>query len=777
MSEHKEKIYDLIHGKIKEIFKELNPRPVGENFYLICPKCKKPDAFIGRALPVIKCNHRTNCGYKADFWKFFQEEYKLTPGEALRKMAEAVGYSLPELKPQEREAIEKKRVEAEIKERVFNKFRLWFELEPEADSVKEYLKGRGWTPGEIDGENCITDIGYFSKRLLESGTQAGTISGPVLECIKKIRPSSWPDAYALVIPWRGPGGDIETFQFRAIDDRKDDKYLFAPGTEKGKILFNFNEAKRARTDELYIVEGTIDALRLTFAGLKNVVALGGCVVNDEHIKLLKAAKFKHVISTLDLDKAGEDGMEKAIKLLNQYGLKSYAVDLPAGVKDPDEFLRQNHTIAEFKALDRITGIVWYAKKEFEKAGNDAPGRAKALENTLKLFNEAGGPIDKKNVMNLLALNGFDPEDIKQKITEIETEKRGRETRSEAANLVKQMEKDISGGKNIEEIFKKAKDAHQAIRLKNFENRFKAYTLEDFDADLKNIPESLTLDAHRWGNVLSENVEIQPGSVNIVAARTGTGKTTFMINLTAYFANKYKEKTFIFINYEEMPRDVAWRFISVLTGPRKEMKTRKEYVAALKAGRSTAAIELGRQKFDTLTKQNSLLIDCQCFGITDLCNHISYYCENYNIGAIFVDYIQRVKNDNRDVNTPTRQLEIQYVSGELVQIAREKAIPIILGAQVTRSKDTKKEEAPTLERIRESGDIEQDANTVLCLHVKSEDKDQKPITGNIVTLEVHIEKNRNGERGNCGELNWHKSEYYIESGKPNEFDTGRTGKRF
>jgi replicative DNA helicase len=68
------------------------------------------------------------------------------------------------------------------------------------------------------------------------------------------------------------------------------------------------------------------------------------------------------------------------------------------------------------------------------------------------------------------------------------------------------------------------------------------------------------------------------------------------------------------------------------------------------------------------------------------------------------------------NTAQRYLQIQKASAELLKAAIEKQLIVIAGAQLRREGGEKgKETTPSMESIRESGDIEQDAHNVAILN--------------------------------------------------------------
>lgn len=83
-----------------------------------------------------------------------------------------------------------------------------------------------------------------------------------------------------------------------------------------------------------------------------------------------------------------------------------------------------------------------------------------------------------------------------------------------------------------------------------------------------------------------------------------------------------------------------------------------------------------------------------------------------LDLLIIDYLQLIKTN---MKFGTRDLEIGYITGELKNLAKELHIPIILLSQLNRPLKGVKVTAPKLEDLRESGNIEQDADIVLLLH--------------------------------------------------------------
>src|SRR5207237_7856504 len=110
-----------------------------------------------------------------------------------------------------------------------------------------------------------------------------------------------------------------------------------------------------------------------------------------------------------------------------------------------------------------------------------------------------------------------------------------------------------------------------------------------------------------------------------------------------------------------------------------------------------------------------------------------------IRLVVIDYLQLIEPENR---RDPRQEQVAQISRRLKHLARELEIPVMALAQVNRSSEDRQDHRPRLSDLRESGSIEQDADTVLMLHRPG--RFDKASEDNI--LEVHVAKQRNGPTG-------------------------------
>lgn len=123
--------------------------------------------------------------------------------------------------------------------------------------------------------------------------------------------------------------------------------------------------------------------------------------------------------------------------------------------------------------------------------------------------------------------------------------------------------------------------------------------------------------------------------------------------------------------------------------------------------------------DILEKAESLrplpiyiLDSADCRNISTIKRVARKYKRNGSLDFLIIDYLQLIRTD---LTFGTRDLQIGYITSELKNLAKELQIPVMILAQVGRPPRGEKVFEPTLSDLRESGNIEQDADVVLFPH--------------------------------------------------------------
>jgi len=251
--------------------------------------------------------------------------------------------------------------------------------------------------------------------------------------------------------------------------------------------------------------------------------------------------------------------------------------------------------------------------------------------------------------------------------------------------------------------------------------------------------------------LDNFIRIPVSALTIIAGRPSHGKTTMLMNIMMRMIMNYSDKKFFFFSYEEPQSQIALKLINLIAS---EVLSEYSNVRAIqgyvKNGFSdNSNINNAMKVYDQLAKNRNVSIYAKSYDVEELCVKIRQLVEEHDVGAIFIDYIQKIRTKR---NFNSRQLEVQYVSNEILKVAKDCGIAIILGCQLGRGGQNAHK--IRLDNMRESGDIEQDANLVLAIFNPTMEKEHEAYQNGVQTqyercvpFRVTILKNRDGVVGN------------------------------
>ena len=370
-----------------------------QNFSGLCPfhKEKTGSFSVNAAHGYFYC---FGCHEKGDVFTFVMKLEGLSFPEAVRAIAAKAGVPLPKRdfnSPEEAREAGLRRHLLDIHEAATQYFEQALKA-PEAARAREYLTGRGVTTETIakfrigyapDDFNHMRNAlaPHFPDEVLRASglftsKEQNEQAQPIGQLYSRFRKR-------ITFPIANESGKVIAFTARALEDVDDKgrplaKYLNSPETPlftKGQVLFNLDKAKAdIRThDFALLVEGQMDCISVSMAGVRNVLATSGTAFTEPQVRLL--SRFTHrVVVNFDPDQAGANAAEKSIALLTEEGFEVKIVTLEGGL-DPDRYLREHGLPAYMTALRAARRHSDYL---IERAQQLFPGRSP--ESKLKAMN-------------------------------------------------------------------------------------------------------------------------------------------------------------------------------------------------------------------------------------------------------------------------------------------------------------------------------------------------------------------------------------------------------
>ena len=225
--------------------------------------------------------------------------------------------------------------------------------------------------------------------------------------------------------------------------------------------------------------------------------------------------------------------------------------------------------------------------------------------------------------------------------------------------------------------------------------------------------------------------LQDANLIILAARPGTGKTAFALNIAQNISVRQKTTVGFFsleMSKEELvdrllvsQADVdAWRL--------KTGKLNEEDFARLS------------QAMGELAEAPLFIDDTPGLNIFEMRTKARRLVAAQKLKLIIVDYLQLV--DAGTKRYESRVQEVSAISQSLKNLARELKIPVLALSQLSRAVEARGSKAPQLSDLRESGAIEQDADVVMFLYRE----DQNVENWDQQIIKLSIAKHRNGPTG-------------------------------
>jgi replicative DNA helicase len=227
--------------------------------------------------------------------------------------------------------------------------------------------------------------------------------------------------------------------------------------------------------------------------------------------------------------------------------------------------------------------------------------------------------------------------------------------------------------------------------------------------------------------------LHDGELIVIAGRPSTGKSCFMSNIVEHLTIRKRKYPAIF-SLEMSAESILTRMMCS-AGHVDHQKFRAGYLNKDERYKLQVAV-------DQLSDVRLRIYDKAGIRAPELISTIRRLARDEGCHAVFIDYLgligshEKTENKNQEVSRLTRDLKL---------LAMECEIPIVLLCQLSRAPERRGGSfRPILSDLRDSGSIEQDADTVLFIF-RSElyNRDREDYKGK---AEIIISKQRNGPVG-------------------------------
>jgi len=336
------------------------------------------------------------CHESGDVYTFFMKKLGMDYPTAVREVARRVGITIPERSgptaPDPREPLYAAVATAAD----------WFARQlresPEAETARKYLESRhvtmeqaevgglGFGPRGTAFLDAMKGLGLREEVLLEAGLVVKRDDGSRIPRFRG----------RLLFPIHDLRSRVVAFSGRILGEGEP-KYLNSPETpifRKGQLLYNLHLAKHGmrKAERAILVEGQFDVLRLTLAGLEEVVAPLGTGLTDDQAALLQR-HTPHVILLYDSDDPGLRATFRAGDVLLRHKLRVSVATLPER-EDPDTPGKSKGAAALDETLKDAIDILDRKIQILTRRGffGSLPGRRRALDALLPTVRATADPV-------------------------------------------------------------------------------------------------------------------------------------------------------------------------------------------------------------------------------------------------------------------------------------------------------------------------------------------------------------------------------------------------
>ena len=231
--------------------------------------------------------------------------------------------------------------------------------------------------------------------------------------------------------------------------------------------------------------------------------------------------------------------------------------------------------------------------------------------------------------------------------------------------------------------------------------------------------------------------LERGNMIVLGARPSMGKTTLAMNIAENIA--YSGGNVLVFSMEMSDDEIADRMISSASGINLAVIRNPVCDEGSFDYGQQQKLQIGMQKVKNIGTRLTV-IDRPSMHVDHVRNIARKFNRVKQLDLIVIDYLQLMRSSEKD-----RLQEISSISRSIKAMAKQINVPVIVLSQLNRDLEKRQNKRPINADLRESGQIEQDADLIWFLYRDEiyNDKDSNPNKG---LAELIWGKFRNGEKG-------------------------------
>lgn len=223
---------------------------------------------------------------------------------------------------------------------------------------------------------------------------------------------------------------------------------------------------------------------------------------------------------------------------------------------------------------------------------------------------------------------------------------------------------------------------------------------------------------------------------ILGGRPSQGKSTLGLNIINNIANDY-EKVIAVFSLEMDKEQLTDKIVCSDAGV--------DYKRYQMGNLDQSSLDKISQSFSTLYDKQIIIDDSSALNPLQLKARVRRIIQQRKrLDLIVIDYLQMMRGVGKFQN---RENEVAQISKDLKAICKDLKVPILAICSLNRASEARADKKPTMGDLRESGQIESDADKILFVHrpemYAKDDNEKQELLGQ---AEIIIAKNRQGETG-------------------------------